>query len=453
MPGAPHGIDCGAAPSGSAPPSASVQTDRGANLVIPELSLVVLIGPSGAGKSTFAAAHFAVTEVLSSDALRGMVSDDENDQGATRDAFDVLHGIAAKRLQRGRLTVIDATSVQPEARRPLLALAKQYHVVPVAIVFDLPEETYQERNRMRREREVAPHVIRHQSVQLQRSVKNLKQEGFRHVYVLDSPEQIGRVTVDRQPMPSDRRHEHGPFDIIGDVHGCIDELIVLLRELGWVVAAGKGQGTFDVIAPAGRRAVFLGDLVDRGPDASAVLRLVMRMVEQGSALCLPGNHDVKLMKALNGRPVQVGHGLERSLAQLEAEPLEFRSRVAAFIDSLASHYVFDDGSLVAAHAGMIEKLQGRSSRRVRDFALYGDTTGKADELGLPVRNDWAARYRGSASVVYGHTPVAEPVWRNNTINIDTGCVFGGRLTALRYPERELVSVAAREAYAESARPF
>ncbi|HEX7088662.1 MAG TPA: polynucleotide kinase-phosphatase, partial [Longimicrobiales bacterium] len=190
-----------------------------------------------------------------------------------------------------------------------------------------------------------------------------------------------------------------------------------------------------------------------GPDTPGVLRLVMGMVEAGTALCVPGNHDVKLVRALAGRNVQVKHGLAQSLEQLEREPAEFRDRAAAFLDGLVSHYVLDGGKLVVAHAGMKERYQGRASRRVREFALYGETTGESDEFGLSVRYNWAAEYRGRTTVVYGHTPVPEPEWLNNTINSDTGCVFGGRLTALRYPERELVSVAAAAVYSEPVRPF
>jgi polynucleotide kinase-phosphatase len=102
---------------------------------------------------------------------------------------------------------------------------------------------------------------------------------------------------------------------------------------------------------------------------------------------------------------------------------------------------------------MKQEMQGRGSGKVRDFALYGETTGETDEFGLPVRMNWAAEYRGSAMVVYGHTPVPRPEWLNNTVNIDTGCVFGGKLTALRYPEKQFVSVPARRTYCESRRPF
>ncbi|HEV2844705.1 MAG TPA: polynucleotide kinase-phosphatase, partial [Thermoanaerobaculia bacterium] len=206
--------------------------------------------------------------------------------------------------------------------------------------------------------------------------------------------------------------------------------------------------------PEKRKAIFLGDLVDRGPRVPDVLRIVMGMVRAGAALCVPGNHDDKLRKWLEGRKVTVAHGLERSIEQLERETTpEQRAGIATFLDKLVSHYVLDRGRLVVAHAGMKEEMQGRAAGRVRDFALYGETTGEVDEFGLPVRLNWAAEYRGDAMVVYGHTPVAVPEWLNRTINIDTGCVFGGRLTALRYPEKELVSVPAREVYTGSRRPF
>jgi protein phosphatase len=418
-------------------------------ITVPELSLVLLIGPSGSGKSTFAANHFLPTEVLSSDFCRGLVSDDENDQAATNDAFEVLHFIAAKRLAAGRLTVVDATNVQPEARKPLVALAREYDVLPTAIVFNLPERLCQDRNRGRPDRDFGAHVIRRQSEQLRRSLKYLSKEGFRHVAVLRSPEDVEAAVVERQPTWTNRRTEHGPFDIIGDVHGCFAELVGLLREFGWDVS----EDGLTAHHPQGRQAVFLGDLVDRGPDVPAVLRLVLSMVESGVALCVPGNHDIKLVRALRGRDVKLAHGLAESLAQLEGEPLEFREKAAEFLDKLISHFVLDDGNLVVAHAGMRERFQGRASRRVRDFALFGETTGETDEFGLPVRYDWAQEYRGHAMVVYGHTPVPEAVWVNNTINIDTGCVFGGRLTALRYPERELVSVPAGKTYYEPLKPL
>lgn len=417
-------------------------------LTIPELSLVVLIGPSGCGKSTFARTHFKPTEVLSSDFCRGLVSDDENDQAATKDAFEVLHVIAAKRLARGYLTAVDATNVQPEARKPLVELARRFHTLPVAIVLDIPEKLCYERNRGRADRNFGPHVIRQQRSQMERSLRGLQREGFRHIHVLKSPEDVARVVIERQPLWNNRRFDCGPFDIIGDIHGCGEELEALLGTLGY---AADGEGVWR--HPEGRKAVFVGDLVDRGPRIVDVLKLVMAMEKSGSALVVPGNHDVKLMRKLRGRDVQITHGLQDSLEQLATEPETFHREVADFIDDLVSHYVLDDGKLVVAHAGMKEEMQGRGSGKVRDFALFGETTGETDEFGLPMRYNWAAEYRGKATVVYGHTPVPKPDWLNRTINIDTGCVFGGELTALRYPEKELVSVPAAREYAVPARPL
>jgi protein phosphatase len=391
-----------------------------------------------------------------------MVSDEENNQAVTNNAFEVLHFIAAKRLALGRLTVIDATNVQPEARKPLVALARQYHCLPVAIVLNLPEKVCHERNRLRDERSFGPHVVRQQHSQLRRSLRGLAKEGFRHIFVLESPEEVEAAAVERVPLYNDKRHEHGPFDIIGDIHGCCDELEALLRQLSYEITAdatgGSALASGSVYGhPLGRKAVFVGDLVDRGPRILDTVGLVHNMVAAGSAFCVPGNHDMKLMRKLRGKNVQISHGLAQSLAEIDALPGDIREpfckELEQFLDSLVSHYVFDDGKLVVAHAGMRAEMQGRGSGKVRDFALYGETTGETDEFGLPVRHNWAAEYRGSAVVVYGHTPVPEPEWLNRTVNIDTGCVFGGKLTALLYPEKEFVSVPAAHTYCEPARPF
>jgi len=420
-------------------------------ITIPELSLVLLIGPSGSGKSTFARAHFKPTEVLSSDFCRGLVADNENDQTVTGEAFEILHFIARKRLALGRLTVIDATNVQPESRKSLVELAREFHVLPVALVFNFSEKICQERNRNRPDRDFGPHVIRNQAQQLRRSLRGLEREGFRHVHVFGDPADLEGLEIERQPLWNNMRREHGPFDIIGDVHGCFDEMNSLLQQLGYAI---EPEGTeYRVTPPDGRRAVFIGDLVDRGPKIPEVLRLVIGMVKAGTAFCVPGNHDVKLMRKLRGKDVKITHGLADSLAQLEPEPPEFKRQVADFIDDLVSHYVFDDGRLVVAHAGMKEEMHGRGSGAVRSFALFGETTGETDDYGLPVRYNWAAEYRGKAMVVYGHTPVREPEWLNRTIDIDTGCVFGGKLTALRYPEKELISVPAQREYYAPSKPF
>ncbi len=474
-------------------------------LKLPELALVVLIGSTGAGKSTFARRLFRPTEIVSSDTCRGLVADDENSLDATNDAFDLLHYWVGKRLKRGRLTVVDATNVRAEDRKGLVALARQHHCLPVAVVLDVPDAVAAERNRQRPDRQgLKPHVIANHRRLLRQSLRSLKAEGFRQVVHLRGVEEVDAVqTIRRDPLYSNRQAETGPFDIIGDIHGCYRELCELLGKLGYIIeeeevkdardlgvrvvrgtsppnSLSKKEGEPDAIPldseqqleletsppsflerglggeiPAGRarKVVFLGDLVDRGPASPQILRLVMSMVRDGLALCVPGNHDIKLLRHLNGKNVSLTHGLAETVAQLAGETPAFKEQVRLFLDNLVSHYVLDGGRLVVAHAGLPENMQGRGSGAVRSFALFGETTGEIDEFGLPVRYTWAADYRGRATVVYGHTPVPEPEWLNNTIDIDTGCVFGGRLTALRYPERALVTVPAHEVYCEPSRPL
>jgi protein phosphatase len=181
------------------------------------------------------------------------------------------------------------------------------------------------------------------------------------------------------------------------------------------------------------------------------------MVATGTALCVQGNHEARLLRKLNGRDVKITHGLAETLAQIDAIPDvdrgDFIAETRRFMDGLRSHYWLDNGKLVVAHAGLKEDMHGRGSGAVRAFALYGETTGETDEFGLPVRFNWAAEYRGKAMVVYGHVPTPTAEWVNRTTCIDTGCVFGGKLTALRYPEVELVDVPAAQVYCEPIRPL
>jgi polynucleotide kinase-phosphatase len=428
------------------------QVPSNPQVTVPSMGLVVLVGVSGSGKSTFGRAHFKPTEVVSSDFCRGLVADNENDQSATPDAFDVLHYIVGTRLRRGLLTVVDATNVQQDARASLVKLAREHDVLADAIVLDVPESLAVERNKHRPDRDFGPHVVSRQHRDLKRSLPGLRREGFRRVHVLRGADAVASAVVTRERPWNDRTDAHGPFDIIGDVHGCSAELRTLLTQLGWQLSYDDGVAV-GAVHPTGRQAVFVGDLVDRGPDTPGVLRLVMGMVKAGNALCVSGNHEAKLVRALKGANVTVSHGLAESLAQLEVEPDDFGKAALDFMDGLISHYVLDGGKLVVAHAGLKESYHGRSSGRVRSFALYGDTTGETDEYGLPVRYPWAQEYRGRALVAYGHTPVPKAEWVNNTICLDTGAVFGGSLTALRYPEREIVSVPAERQWYEPARPL
>lgn len=285
---------------------------------IPQLALVALVGVSGSGKSTFGARAFEPFEVISSDFCRGLVSGDENDQSASGDAFDVLYHIAGKRLDRGLLTVVDATNVGREARAQLVKLARDHDVLPVAIVLDVPNSLAIERNRDRPERPFGDGPIRRQANQLRQALKSLGREGFRQVHVLRSADEVDSATIVRERLFNDFRHLGGPFDIVGDVHGCLDELLELLGVLGYEVAHDEQGRPVDAAHPDGRTLVFVGDLVDRGPSPVGVLRLAMGMTAAGHALAVPGNHEAKLVRALDGRDVTVSHGLDVTLAELAA---------------------------------------------------------------------------------------------------------------------------------------
>jgi len=425
------------------------------NITIPDFCLVALVGASGSGKSTFARRHFKPTEIVGSDWARGLVEDDENSQDATNDAFELVHYIASTRLKRRKLTVIDATNVRPEDRAHIVRIARSYHALPIAIVINPGEEVCHERNRSRPDRQFGPHVVRNQTRNMKRTINKMQKEGFRYVYELRSVAEVDATTIERARVWTDRRHEHGPFDIIGDVHGCADELALLLAKLGYAVRLedeGEERQAI-VLAPEGRRAFFVGDLVDRGPNSPDALRIVMALVKSGHGLAVPGNHDAKFLRWLNGRDVKMTHGLDRTVEQFSREPKAFHTEVKTFLDGLVSHAWLEGGRLAVAHAGLKEEMLGRASGAVREFCLYGETSGETDEFGLPIRYNWAADYRGATTVVYGHTPVPEAEWLNNTLCIDTGCCFGGKLTALRWPEKEIVSVPALKTYSEPVRPF
>jgi len=419
---------------------------------IPELCVVALVGVSSSGKSTFSKKHFKPTEILSSDNFRAMLSDDENNQQVTSQAFETLHYVAAKRLELGKLTVIDATNVQKHARAGVLRLAREQNCLAAAIVLDISEKIIKERNAGRSDRNLGWNIIARQAGELRKSIKQLQKEGFRYVYILSGEEEIAAAEIVRVPLWNNKKEETGPFDIIGDIHGCFDELCELLEKLNYEV----DRDNFTAKHPNGRKTVFLGDLCDRGPKNTETLRLVMNMVNSADpkrAWCVSGNHDVKLLKKLSGKDVRLTHGLDITARQLESRDAEFNQEVKTFLEGLISHYVFDGGKLVTAHAGLKESYQGRSSGRVREFCLYGETTGETDEYGLPVRFPWANEYRGSALVVYGHIPNPEILAVNNTVCVDTGCVFGGKLSAYRYPENEIVQVKAKQEYYASLKPF
>ena len=423
---------------------------------IPHFSLVVLAGISGSGKSSFAKQHFKANEILSSDRCRAMITDSEADQISSADSFELLRQWTAKRLSYGRTVVIDATNTTTEVREPWLKLAQKSGASPTAIVLDFGTELAITRNRAR-QRKVPESVIDRQNQELQADLANLWHEGFDRIHHLTLPADLENLAISRKPSRPDKRMESGPFDIIGDIHGCFDELVLLIDKLGYQLTH-TGPSRQEAIAyraehPQNRKLVFLGDLCDRGPKNHLVLRLVMDLVDQGQALALMGNHEAKVRRYLQGKSLQPTHGLAQTIANLDHETPAFRQRILHFFERCWPHFVLDGGRLVVAHGGLPETLHGYEGGKAMRHALYGDVKQGNDEYGLPIRADWAAKYRGEAKVLYGHTPVEEAVWRYGTMCVDTGCVFGGRLTALRYPEDELVAVQARQTYFEPVKPL
>ena len=300
-------------------------------ITIPEVCVVAMIGGTSSGKTSFAHRFFKDTEVLSSDFFRGMVCDDENDQNISGDAFDLLFYAANKRLNNMKLTVIDATNLQQTARKQVIDLARKQNLHAAAIVLNIPEEIMQERNKARADRGFPERVIRQHARETQRCIRGLKREGFRFVYVINSLEQLENTEIIRTKLWNDKREWHGPFDIIGDIHGCCDELEMLLEKLGYL----KTEQSY--AHPDGRQAAFLGDFCDRGNRNADVLRIVMDMVKNGNAIAVPGNHDVKLLKHLNGKQVSASHGLSNTIEELDAMSEDFRQETAQFIESLISH--------------------------------------------------------------------------------------------------------------------
>lgn len=387
-------------------------------LTIPDFCLAVVLAGHEHGSSAFAGRHFAGD----SPALFA-------DPGWPCSVAD--------RLRRRQLAVVAGRAAARDLEAAV-QIAKQHHARPVALCIGGAGEPA--RGRARGEHLGSP--------------RRLEAMGFKAVFALPEPE-AGQVEIVREPLACDRRDLAGPFDIIGDLHGCADELCALLHELGYAVEL-KGRGAerrARVSGPGGRRVIFVGDFVDRGPNCPDVLRIAMAMAQSGLAFAVPGNHDAKLQRWLRGSRVTLTHGLDLTVQQLERETPHFRSEVLHFLARLPIHLWLEGGGLVVAHAGIREDMIGREDGAVRSFCLYGDTDPGVDELGLPLRYHWAAYYRGAPAVIYGHTPVPEAAWVNNTLCIDTGCCFGGRLTALRWPEREIVSVPAARTYAEPRRPF
>lgn len=389
-------------------------------LTIPSPSLVLMVGPSATGKTLFCRRHFPAAAIVSWDACRDAVTTRREDRRADA-ALHLAHDRLETRLRRRRLAVLDGRGLLREARLAARAIAHHHHLPAIAVGIG------------------APAPLRHA----------LAKEGYAAVHHLRDPAALDRTRVTLVPLPCDLSSDRGPFDIIGDVHGCAAELLALLRRLGYRRRAGRFSH------PAGRRALFLGDLVDRGPRVIDAATIAMDMTSDGAALAVPGNHDVELAALLRGSGTAPGPGTVLSLAQIAAAAPEvrrrFRRRFPAYVDRLPSHLLLDGGRLAVAHAGLLGEHIGRDSEAVRRFAVHGLTLGGTDRYGLPIRVHWATAYRGRPFFVYGHTAVPTPEAVGATLNIDTGCCYGGALTAFRWPERQVVQVRASRVHYRSPR--
>ena len=414
-------------------------------------ALVLLVGPSGAGKSTFAQKWFLATQIVSADQCRAYVSDCESNQDASTDAFDLVHLIVERRMRRGLLTVVDATNLEPKAIETLIAKAETFKRAVFAYVFTTPLSECLQNNKQRPGRQVLDKVVRRQVGLVQEAVTFLaKRDVPLEILTSNRQAKSQEVSIKKTHIYTpaiEHKSDYGPFDIIGDVHGCLPELLALIKKLGYT---WHQQGPVSRLTHAeNRRLIFVGDLVDRGPNSLGVLALVRQAVADKMAYCVLGNHDDKLRRKLLGSKVQVRHGVETTLAELEKLSAQDQEGLLTFLQSIPTYLILAGGELVVAHAGILEKDIGKMSDRIRRFCLYGDITGKTNEQGCPLRGDWASNYRGKATIVYGHTPVATAQWENNTINIDTGCIFGGKLSAVRIPERVLVEVPSGQQYENS----
>lgn len=408
---------------------------------LPRTTLLVLCGVPGCGKSTFASRFFRDSAIVSSDQCRVIVSDSETNMAASSEAFRLFRHTLERRLSLGRFTVADSTALTKRARRDLLNIGRKHGFSVNLLVFDMPEETCLARN-AGRDRQVIKSVIARMNKELRRTLKSARDEGFDDVHIISEPDIADpafeiKINSHEVTLP-------GPFDIIGDVHGCRDELVTLLQKLGY-------RKRFNYYAhPAGRKAVFPGDITDRGPRSLDSFWLVKHMVDSGNALYVPGNHCRKLSRYLEGRNIKIANGLEKTVAEINGLPEDereyFREEFFNLYREAPPYLILDRGKLVVSHGGIKEEMIGKVTERVKNFCFFGDATGEVTEEGLPVRRDWAQDYSGEALIVYGHTPVPDAVFVNNTIDIDQGCVLGGKLSALRYPELEIVQVPAGAAY-------
>lgn len=397
-------------------------------------SLVLLIGPIGCGKSTFASKYFG-SHIVSADNIRELISGDAGNQNVSRDAFDILNLLIDTKMRYDFPVIVDNLNHRPSSRRDLLRMADKYGYNKVAVVFDETDLATCQRQNAGRTRVVPREIVEKQYNTFRENIKFLGAEGFDQMF--HAKEVTEAFEFDNRDLSPNQKVDKAV--IIGDVHGCLPELLALLQKLN-----EQGYGEHKV--------VFVGDFADRGPANAGTLELIADMVEQGRALAVRGNHDDKLLRYLKGANVKLGHGLQATVNQIETnmESKALKEKLLKFLGGLPLYLSLDEGKLVVSHAGIDDDMIGQSDNgAIRSFCLYGKTTGRKLENGFPERIDWAAERvvtEASPLIVYGHHAAAEPYLINKTAMVDTGACFGGDLSAYVYPEGKVVSVKAYAQY-------
>lgn len=420
-------------------------TDR--ILRIPPGAIVVTIGSAGSGKTTWAKRQFPNDQIISLDECRRMVAGGESEHDVTHEAFEILLMALEGRARRRITTLVDGHFVAPDMRRHVLEVARACGRPAVAVCFRVPAELAQFRSRSGN-RMLSPKLLRRQVQQVDDFVLTHQDEGWDQVIFFGDTD-VDLLPAVRYTLPEPMPHP-GPFDVIGDVHGCAGELDRLLDTLGWLPPEADGTRRH----PHGRTAVFVGDYADRGPSSAGVFRRVMAMHAAGTALGVPGNHCAKLVRYLSGRPTTVTHGLHTTLDELEREGDVFKTDVRYFLENLPQVLVLAGGKLVIFHAALQRDRVGSQDQATWAQTTYGVVRG-TDENGYPIRDtNWTGSWpvgEDEPLAIYGHTPVRSPMRMSNTIDIDGGCVFGGYLAAYRWPEKTMVYEPAAKIWYESAK--
>jgi len=399
-------------------------------------SLVLLAGPIGCGKSTFAKRFFN-THIVSADIMREMIAGDAGNQTVSRDAFDLMNLLIDTKMRFDFPVIVDNLNHRPSARKDLYKLADKYGYNKVVIVFDKTDlKTCQAQN-AGRERVVPREIVEKQYNTFRENLKFLKEEPID--LLLNASEITEAFEFDNRDTSP--RAMINKVAVIGDVHGCLPELLTLLQKLD-----AEGFGDY--------KPVFVGDFADRGPSNAGTLEVIADMVEQGRAMAVRGNHDDKLLRYLKGANIKAGHGLQETINQIEGrqDAKEFKEKLLKFLGGLPLYLTLDQGKLIVVHGGIEDHMIGMpDAGDVRSICLYGKTTGLKDADGFPERIDWGAARVVTADspiIVYGHQANPDPYIVNRTIDIDTGACFGGSLSAYVYPEGKIISVKAYARYSD-----